>query len=37
MQIWVHDKNMRKVCALNNNVPDMLPYSNSQWNSYLEY
>lgn len=37
MQIWIHDKNMRKVCALNNNVPGMLPYSNSQWHSYLEY
>jgi host specificity protein len=28
---------MRKVCALNNNVPGMLPYSNSQWHPYLEY
>ena len=37
MQIWIHDKDMRKVCALNNNVPGMLPYSNSQWHSYLEY
>lgn len=37
MQIWIHDKNMRKVCALNNNVSGMLPYSNSQWHSYLEY
>ena len=37
MQIWIHDKNMRKVCALNNNVPGMLPYSNSQWHIYLEY
>ena len=37
MQIWIHDKNMRKVCALNNNVPGMLPYSNSQWHTYLEY
>lgn len=37
MQIWIHDKNMRKVCALNNNVPSMLPYSNSQWHTYLEY
>lgn len=25
MQIWIHDKDMRKVCALNNNVPGMLP------------
>lgn len=37
MQIWIHDKNMRKVCALNNNVPGMLPHSNSQWHTYLEY
>lgn len=37
MQIWIHDKNMRKVCALNNNVPGMLLYSNSQWHTYLEY
>lgn len=37
MQIWIHDKNMRKVCALNNNVPGMLPYFNSQWHPYLEY
>lgn len=37
MQVWIHDKNMRKVCALNNNVPGMLPYSNSQWHTYLEY
>ncbi|MBK5024115.1 MULTISPECIES: phage tail protein [unclassified Streptococcus] len=37
MQIWIHDKNVRKVCALNNNVPGMLPYSNSQWHTYLEY
>ena len=37
MQIWIHDKSMRKVCALNSNVPGMLPYSNSQWHAYLEY
>lgn len=37
MQIWIHDKNMRKVCALNNNIPGMLPYFNSQWHPYLEY
>ena len=37
MQIWIHDKNMRKVCALNNSVPGMLPYSNSLWHTYLEY
>jgi hypothetical protein len=28
---------MRKVCALNNEIPGMLPYSNSQWHPYLEY
>lgn len=37
MQIWIHDKSMRKVCALNNDVPGMLPYSSSQWHTYLEY
>lgn len=37
MQIWIHDKSMRKVCALNNDVPGMLPYSNSRWHTYLEY
>ncbi len=37
MQIWIHDKSMRKVCALNNEIPGMLPYTNSQWHSYLEY
>ncbi|ARU14154.1 antireceptor [Streptococcus phage P7633] len=37
MQIWIHDKSMRKVCALNNEIPGMLPYSNSQWHPYLEY
>ena len=37
MQIWIHDKHMRKVCALNNNIPGMMPYSNSQWHPYLEY
>lgn len=37
MQIWIHDKNMHKVCALNNNVPGMLSYSDSQWHTYLEY
>lgn len=37
MQIWIHDKDMRKVCALSNNIPGMLPYSNSQWHPYLEY
>ena len=37
MQIWIHDKSMRKVCALNNNIPEMLPYSSSQWHPYLEY
>ena len=28
---------MRKVCALNNEIPGMLPYTNSQWHLYLEY
>ncbi|MDU7500317.1 MAG: phage tail protein, partial [Streptococcus thermophilus] len=28
---------MRKVCALNNEIPGMLPYTNSQWHQYLEY
>ncbi|ARU13365.1 antireceptor [Streptococcus phage P5641] len=37
MQIWIHDRSMRKVCALNNEIPGMLPYTNSQWHSYLEY
>ena len=37
MQIWIHDRSMRKVCALNNEIPGMLPYSNSQWHLYLEY
>ncbi|AZF90671.1 host range and adsorption protein [Streptococcus phage CHPC875] len=37
MQIWIHDKSMRKVCALNNEIPGMLPYTNSQWHQYLEY
>ncbi|AAC39297.1 orf1291 gp [Streptococcus phage Sfi19] len=37
MQIWIHDRSMRRVCALNNEIPGMLPYSNSQWHPYLEY
>ena len=37
MQIWIHDKSMRKVCALNNKIPGMLSYTNSQWHTYLEY
>lgn len=37
MQIWIHDRSMRKVCALNNEIPGMLPYTNSQWHQYLEY
>lgn len=37
MQIWIHDKSMRKVCALNNEITGMLPYTNSQWHPYLEY
>lgn len=37
MQIWIHDRSMRKVCALNNEIPGMLPYMSSQWHTYLEY
>ncbi|AZF90911.1 capsid and scaffold protein [Streptococcus phage CHPC928] len=37
MQIWIHDRSMRKVCALNNEIPGMLPYTNSQWHLYIEY
>ncbi|AZF90771.1 virion structural protein [Streptococcus phage CHPC919] len=37
MQIWIHDRSMRRVCALNNEIPGMLPYSNSKWHPYLEY
>ena len=36
MQIWIHDSKMRKITALNNDVPDMLSYTNSTWHSYLE-
>ncbi|AZF90817.1 capsid and scaffold protein [Streptococcus phage CHPC925] len=37
MQIWIHDRSMRKVCALNNEIPGILPYTNSQWHTYFEY
>ena len=36
MQIWIHDNKMRKITALNNDVPDMLSYTNSTWHSYLD-
>lgn len=36
MQIWIHDSKMKKIVALNNDVPDMLSYSNSTWHSYLD-
>ena len=36
MQIWIHDSQMRKIVALNNDIPDMLHYSNSTWHSYLD-
>lgn len=36
MQIWIHDSNMKKIVALNNDIPDMLSYSNSTWHSYLD-
>ena len=35
MQIWIHDNKMRKIVALNNDIPDMLSYTNSAWHSYL--
>lgn len=35
MQIWIHDSKMRKITALNNDIPDMLSYSNSAWHPYL--
>ena len=35
MQIWVHDTRMRKVAALNNNISNMLSFSNSTWHRYL--
>ena len=36
MQIWIHDSKMKKIVALNNDIPDMLSYSNSTWHSYLD-
>lgn len=36
MQIWIHDSKMKKIVALNNDIPDMLSYSNSTWHPYLE-
>lgn len=36
MQIWIHDSKMKKIVALNNDIPDMLHYSNSTWHPYLE-
>lgn len=36
MQIWIHDSKMRKITALNNDIPDMLSYTNSTWHSYLD-
>lgn len=36
MQIWIHDSKMRKITALNNDIPDMLSYSNSAWHPYLD-
>ncbi|MCO4466973.1 hypothetical protein Si133o_00968 [Streptococcus infantarius subsp. infantarius] len=36
MQIWIHDSKMKKIVALNNDIPDMLSYSNSTWHPYLD-
>ena len=36
MQIWIHDSKMKKIVALNNDIPNILSYSNSTWHSYLE-
>ena len=36
MQIWIHDSKMRKITALNNDIPGMLSYSNSAWHPYLD-
>lgn len=36
MQIWIHDSKMKKIVALNNDIPDMLSYTNSTWHSYLD-
>lgn len=36
MQIWIHDSKMKKIVALNNDIPDMMSYTNSTWHSYLD-
>ncbi len=36
MQIWIHDSKMKKIVALNNNIPEMLHYSNTAWHPYLD-
>lgn len=36
MQIWIHDSKMKKIVALNNDIPDMLSYTNSTWHPYLD-
>ena len=36
MQIWIHDNKMKKIVALNNDIPDMMSYTNSTWHSYLD-
>lgn len=36
MQIWIHNNKMKKIVALNNDIPDMLSYTNSSWHSYLD-
>ncbi|WP_294593249.1 phage tail protein [uncultured Streptococcus sp.] len=36
MQIWIHDNKMKKIVALNNDISDMLSYTNSSWHSYLD-
>ena len=36
MQIWIHDSKMKKIVALNNDIPDMMSYTNSSWHSYLD-
>ena len=36
MQIWIHDSSMKKIAALNNDIPDMLSYTNSTWHPYLD-
>ena len=36
MQIWIHDNKMKKIVALNNDISDMLSYTDSSWHSYLD-